>query len=78
MITATLDVTKIIKERFYKSDKGPIYMDIVLIPTPNSKYDDFLVKQNVRKGEDLKSMPIIGNAKDRSKLSPEEKEEIPF
>lgn len=64
MITAKIDVTKIQKERLYKGSKGT-YLDIALIPTPNSEYGDFMIVQSVSKEERDKGVrgPILGNAK---------------
>ena len=65
MITLSIDVDKIDRRRF-ETRKGIRYLDLVLIETPNSKYDsDYLVKQGVTKEEREKrvQMPILGNAR---------------
>jgi hypothetical protein len=65
-ITARIDVTKIEKERLYKGKKGK-YLDIVLIPTPNAKYEQtHMVVQSVSKEERDQGIKgnILGNAKE--------------
>jgi len=59
IIVVKLDVKKIDKERLFQG-KESLYLDLVLIPTPNSKYDNYLVKQQADRGTD---MPIIGGAR---------------
>ena len=64
MITGKIDVLKINKDRLYKGKKGT-YLSIVLIPTPNSEYGDYMIKENVSK-EDREAGndgAILGNAK---------------
>jgi len=65
MITLKIDVTKITKERLFKGQKGT-YLNCVLIPTPNSKYGDYMIKENVSKEERDKGVDgaILGNAKE--------------
>jgi len=71
VISASVDVTKIDKSRFFigKPDENghsSKYLDITLIPTPNSKYDDdYMVVQSVSKEEREGGMQgaILGNAK---------------
>lgn len=63
-ITARIDVTKIDKARLYKGQKGT-YLDIVLIPTPNAKYDQtHMIVESVSKEEREQGIKgaIIGNA----------------
>jgi len=65
-ITARIDVTKIEKERLYRGKKGK-YLDIVLIPTPNAKYEQtHMVVQSVSKEERDQGIKgnILGNAKE--------------
>jgi hypothetical protein len=65
-ITARIDVTKIEKERLYQGKKGK-YLDIVLIPTPNAKYEQtHMVVQSVSKEERDQGIKgnILGNAKE--------------
>lgn len=63
-IAVKLDVTKIEKERLFKGKKGT-YLDLVLIPTPQSEYGhDFMAVQSVSKEEREagKRGNILGNA----------------
>lgn len=62
--TAKIDVTKIDKSRLYKGQKGT-YLDVVLIPTPQSEYGDFMIVQQVSKEERDKGIKgeILGNGK---------------
>ena len=63
-ITGRIDVTKIDKARLYKGQKG-IYLDFVLIPTPNAKYDQtHMVVESVSKEERDQGIKgaILGNA----------------
>lgn len=69
MITLSIDCLLIDKARlkdFKKKDgKMAKYAELILIPTPNSDYGDFIVKQSVTKEEREagKQLPILGNAK---------------
>jgi hypothetical protein len=66
IITARIDVTKIEKERLYKGEKGK-YLDIVLIPTPNAKYEQtHMVVQSISQDERKAGIKgsILGNAKE--------------
>jgi hypothetical protein len=62
MITARIDVTKILKEHLFKGEKGT-YLDIVLIDvqTPKSG-NDYMVKQDCGK-DNRDTAPILGNGK---------------
>lgn len=65
-ITASIDVTKVTKERLFQGKNGAKYLNIVLIPTTNDKYDnDFMVVESVSKEERASGVkgPILGNAK---------------
>ena len=74
--TAKIDVTKIDKSRLYKGQKGT-YLDIVLIPTPQSEYGDFMIVQQVSKEERDKGIKgeILGNGKVMGESKPEPKSE---
>lgn len=64
IIHLKIDVTKIGKARLYKGKKGT-YLDAVLIPTPDSKYDQtHMVVESVTKEEREQGIKgaIIGNA----------------
>ncbi len=66
VITAKLDVTKVDKNRLFAGKNGAKYLDIVLIPVQNSKYDDdYMCVQSVSKEERARGVKgaILGNAK---------------
>ena len=50
MISVKIDFNKIDKSRLFEGKKG-LYLDLVLIETPNSPYSDYMVKQSVTKEE---------------------------
>ena len=65
MISISIDVTKIDKERLYTGKKG-VYLDCILIETPNNQYgDDYMIAQSVSKEEREQGIKgeILGNAK---------------
>ncbi len=65
-IRVKVDVTKIDKDRLFRGAKGT-YLDLVLIPTRESKYGEtHLVKQDISKEEREAgvNLPILGNAKE--------------
>lgn len=64
MITGKIDVKKITKSRLYVGEKGT-YLSVVLIPTPNGKYGDYMIVEEVTKEEreSGKKGVILGNAK---------------
>lgn len=63
IMQARIDVSKIDKSKLYNGKKG-IYLDVVLIPTPNSHYADFMIVQSVSKEDREKGIKgnILGNA----------------
>lgn len=65
MISASIDVTKIDKSKLRtKGDKA--FLELVLIETPNSKYDqDYMIVQGLSKEDRAtgKKGAILGNAK---------------
>jgi len=90
MITAKINVNKIEKHRLYRGEKG-IYLNCILIETPDSEYSDFMIVQEVPKEERKAGNKgvILGNAKilakrvgpgdgEASELSEEEQENLPF
>ena len=89
IITLKVNVTLIEKARLFKGEKGT-YLDLVLIPTPNSDYGDYLIKQSVKKEERDVKMPILGNAKimapakpkpeadTSAEEEPDEQDSVPF
>lgn len=65
IIIVKLDVTKLLKEHFFKGAKGT-YADLALLPSKDSRYgDDFMVVQSVskEKREAGEKGPIVGNAR---------------
>jgi len=64
MISISIDVTKIEKQRLFTGKKGT-YLDAVLIETPNSEYGDYMIVQSVSKEEREQGVKgnILGNAK---------------
>lgn len=67
IITGKIDVTKVDKAKLFKGEKG-VYLDIVLVETPNNQYgDDYMIVQSVSKEEREKGVKgaILGNAKIR-------------
>ena len=83
MITAKIDVSKIDKSKLYKGEKG-IYLNVVLIDTPNSEYSDYMVVQETTKEEREAGIKggILGNAKilvrEEKELTQEDKNNLPF
>lgn len=77
---AKINVQKINKDRLFKGEKG-IYLDIVIIPTPKSEHQDFMITESITKEEREagKQGKIIGGGKYRNtQLSEEEKDDLPF
>ena len=72
MITGKIDVTKIDKARLYKGEKGT-YLSITLIPTPEGKYGDYMIVEEISKEEREagKKGTILGNAKNLVKKEAE-------
>jgi hypothetical protein len=70
MITLSIDVTKLEKERFKhitrKNGEKAIFAELVLIETPTGEFGDYMVKQSVTKQEreDGVQLPILGNGRD--------------
>jgi hypothetical protein len=65
-IAIKIDVTKVLKEHLFNGKNGAKYLDILLIPTPDSKYNDSHVAvQSLPKElrDQGKKGPILGNAK---------------
>lgn len=67
MITAKIDVTKILKEHLFTGKKGK-YLDIALHPNRDGKSefgDDYFITQGVSKEARQQGVkgPIIGNAR---------------
>lgn len=64
MIVASINLSKIDKARINEKD-GQKYYDIILIPTPDGKYGDYMVVEQVTKEERQagKKGTILGNGK---------------
>jgi len=64
MISFSINVSLIDKERLFKGKKGQ-YLDCVAIETPNSEYGDYMVVESISKEErDAgKKGTILGNGK---------------
>jgi hypothetical protein len=65
MITGKIDVTKIDKSRLYQGKKGK-YLKVLLVETPNSKYEnDYMIVQEPTEEERKNKVktPILGNAR---------------
>jgi hypothetical protein len=63
IIQARINVLKINKGKLFKGEKGT-YLDVVLIPTPNSTFADYMVVESITKEDrenDVKGT-ILGNA----------------
>jgi len=81
-IKGSINVNKIDKDRLFEGKQG-MYLDIVLIPTPNGKYYEWMIVQDTPKEEES---IIIGNAgkiftdmQESVKASPnDEKDDLPF
>jgi len=72
MLVGKINVKAIDKARLFEGKKGT-YLDIVLIPTPNSEYSDYMIKQSVSKEEREAGVDIIlGNVSILSKKEPQQ------
>lgn len=72
MIKVSINVNNIEKNRLYEGAKGK-YLNLILIPTPNStKGDDYMVVQEVTQEERQAGTrgPILGNGKILGKGKP--------
>jgi len=74
IITISIDATQLDKARFKRITRkgsGPragmdaVFADLVLVATPEGKFGDYIVKQQVTKEERAArlEMPILGNGK---------------
>lgn len=69
MLTLSIDAKLLDKTKFKhivrKNGQKAVFIDLVLIESPNSEYGDYMVKQSLTKEERAagKQMPILGNAK---------------
>jgi K+/H+ antiporter YhaU regulatory subunit KhtT len=86
--TAKIDLTKIDKSKLFKSEKtGAIYLDLVMIESPNNQYgQSHMIVQSVTKEEREKGIKgaILGNAKELEKVeqtttsAPVQADDLPF
>ena len=82
LIKGSIDVTKVNKEKLYKGKKGT-YLNVVLIPTPNSDYGDWMIVEEASEEERKagEKGAILGNAKvlvKKEEGSQEKKDNLPF
>ena len=70
LITGKINVKAIDKSKLFEGKKVT-YLDIVLIPVPNSEHSDYMIVQNTAKDEDS---IILGNASILSRTSTTEPE----
>jgi len=77
MITIQLDLMKVDKKRLYPGKDGAMYLNAVLIETPNSDYSDYMIVESTTKEERDAGTKgtILGNAKI---FKPVEKKEADF
>jgi len=64
LIKGSIDVLKINKDKLYTGKKGK-YLNVVLIPTPNSDYGDWMIVEETTEEERKagEKGTILGNAK---------------
>lgn len=58
VIKGSINLNNVDKSRLFDGKKGT-YLDIVLVPTPDGKYYNYMIVQDTPQGEDS---IIIGNA----------------
>lgn len=68
IITAKINLRAVQDEHVYQGEKGD-WLDIVLIPTPNSEWSTHLIVQDTGEANRLSrnERPIIGNGIQRSR-----------
>jgi hypothetical protein len=71
MITISINLEAVEKSRIFEGKKGR-YLDMVLIETPNSPHNDYMVVQSVSKEEREQGIKgnILGNGKTIVKRDP--------
>lgn len=79
LIKGSIDVLKINKDKLFAGKKGK-YLNIVLIPTPNSEYGDWMIVEETSEDERKAGErgTILGNAKvlvKKEEVSQEKKSE---
>lgn len=65
MITLKIDVKKVDKAKLFNAQSGAVYLDCIMIETPNNEYNDYMIVQSVSKEEREAGVKgaILGNAK---------------
>jgi len=69
VIVGSINLSKIDKNRLFVSEKtGDKFLDVVIIETPNSEYNDYMIVESISKEErDAgKKGTVVGNAKNAS------------
>lgn len=63
MIKATINLSRIDSKRVRYDDNGDELLDIVIIPTPNSKHGDHIIAESVSRSERMANVRgnILGN-----------------
>ena len=72
MIKLMIDVDSIDQSRLYKGKKGN-YLNAVMIETPDSKYGDYMIVEDIsfEERQEGKKGTIIGNGKILTKKDPD-------
>jgi hypothetical protein len=68
LITAKIDLKKVLQEHLFNANSGAQYLDIILIPSKSSQFGDtHFIVQGVNKATRDAGIkgPIIGNAKEK-------------
>lgn len=75
VIKLKVNVSKLNKDKLYKGETG-MWAEIVLIPTPESEWGDYVIREGITKEERLdgKKGTILGNADIIVKNEPDRKE----
>jgi len=65
MISCKINVSKIDKNYLFRGEKG-VYLDVILIPTPNGRYGDYMCVQGVPKEVKDRGIrgAILGNGRE--------------
>lgn len=81
IIYIKIDVTKIDKARLFQGKNGAKYLDLVCVPSRESRYGDtHFITQSCSKEERQRAvkMPIIGNAKEQPPRQQRGDDSTPF
>jgi hypothetical protein len=66
MITGKINVKMIAKDKMFNAESGAVYLDVILIPTPDNQYgNDYMIVQSLSKEDREAGLKgaILGNAK---------------